>query len=438
MIKTLLSQSDESYWYSTSYNDADVGIQYNVAVDSSGNIYTVVGKDNNTLGSKILKYDTNGNLLASKYLSLGSGTSLIQSICIDSDGYVYICGYYRYTSSGTSTQDSYIVKLNSDLNSIIWQKRYRNNPFTAGDYVSGTSLIVTGDGYLHFVGGYKISGFSAYKGYSMYLNRSDGSIFSKHALSPSGGGDFIPTISAKYESSLYTYICGYANISGADRAFITNTYSETLLVNWTRLVSSTNVSSPYNVTRLYGIYVDSSGNIYCCGGGYYTTSACFIIAKYNSSGTRTWIRTLVGESATALRMTSDGTYLYITGILKSSGMEQTVLVKYDFNGNLQYQKTLYFNFNYAYGFSGYGITNNFNNIFICGSKTNFYNSTLLKLPSNGSLTDMTDMTYEEYNGSSKFNSTTTTINNDSCALATQTSTFTLTSYSYSPTFGELT
>lgn len=113
-------------------------------------------------------------------------------------------------------------------------------------------------------------------------------------------------------------------------------YNSSGTVQWQRTLAA-----PAGGAYYYGIAIDSSDNIYCTGfaiisGGYYG-----IVTKYNTSGTLQWQRRIGDNSNTNLMyqcaVDSSGN-VYAIGYTNSSGANTHWVVKYNSSGTLQFQK----------------------------------------------------------------------------------------------------
>lgn len=135
-----------------------------------------------------------------------------------------------------------------------------------------------------------------------------------------------------------------------------------------------------------GVACDSSGNVYVCGA---TTSQGqsaynYLIVKYNSSGTLQWQRAFGSSSddiSNGIAVDSSGN-VYVTGysVGVTSGTPNMVLVKYDGSGNVVWQKAIGGS-NTVYGRKV--ATDSSGNIYVCADGANV--GRLFKYNSSGSL-----------------------------------------------------
>ena len=97
--------------------------------------------------------------------------------------------------------------------------------------------------------------------------------------------------------------------------------------------------------RLEGIAVDSSANVYVCGNDVTSGTTRMQIAKFDTSGTIQWQRSLGAASRTVVGLSaavdSSGNF-YIAGYGSNPGFSgfAALVVKYDTNGNLQWQRAM--------------------------------------------------------------------------------------------------
>jgi uncharacterized delta-60 repeat protein len=131
------------------------------------------------------------------------------------------------------------------------------------------------------------------------------------------------------------YVTGYTFTGGINQMFLLKLDSGANIL-WQRAVS--------NGAGLFGkdIAVASSGNVYVAvsangAGG----MPDFVITKYSSSGTLTWIRRLYSNSAfdNVRGITTDSSEnVYVAGSSDASGDSQFFIAKYDSSGTLQWQR----------------------------------------------------------------------------------------------------
>ena len=160
-------------------------------------------------------------------------------------------------------------------------------------------------------------------------------------------------------------------------------------LQWQRRLSSSNTDI------LSGVGVDSSDNIYVSGrtNGAGQGSYDFLIAKYNSSGTIQWQRTLGGsnndiDEENTIEVDSSGN-VYVGGYTNSSGgngQSNMLLAKYNSSGTLQWQV-----YQGAVGFKGIeGIAlDDSGNVYVVGQSQenpswSYYSLFVVKYNSSGS------------------------------------------------------
>ncbi len=192
----------------------------------------------------IIKYNSNG--FAQQYIKsvATSGSNIVpQSINVDSNGYIYTCGYFsgnvdfyssnnviltRLTSGGSS--DGYIASY-SPAGICVWAVRIGG---TGADQLSGIS--VTADGYI-YIGGYFAS----------------------------------TTLTLNSTNATTTTLTNRG--SGTNDSFIAK-YSSSGIVSW-----AINMGTSSGADICQGVCTDRDGNVYASG--YYTGT----LPIYNSNGT---------------------------------------------------------------------------------------------------------------------------------------------------------
>lgn len=340
-------------------------IAYNSAIDSSDNVY-IFGRSNNT-GSyrqSMAKYDKSGTLQWQKQLSNNVHTGYYECWgTVDPSGNPIA---YNAGSSGGAT----ITKL-TPAGAITWQRIVGegNDAFTdtiitdssgniyctgpmndGGGYKmmlikynsSGTyqwQVRTTGEGHgvaIDPSGNIYCGGFAG-STYGLQLNKYDSS--GNLQLQTRTNGQYgYDTYGGKVvcDSAGNTYSAGlFRQSSGVGYEFGLIKRNSSGTIQWQRVI--TNSSSSYGMA-MTNLAVDSSNNIY---GSAYTEVGSIsvgIVAKWNSSGTLQWQRSIT-PSANSLgiydvKIDSTGTFMTLACYTNASGNHDYALFKLPTNGTL--------------------------------------------------------------------------------------------------------
>jgi len=166
------------------------------------------------------------------------------------------------------------------------------------------------------------------------------------------------------DSSSNVYVVGGTTVDSAGGIFIAK-YDTSGALQWQRTLTSIYYDDGLSVA------VDSSGNVYLTGltsTGPAGNTANIAIAKYNTSGTIQWQRTLgatsVLDSGRGISVDSTGN-VYICGVSNVMGGGSFQIAKYDTNGNIQWQRN--FGDGGSNGVIGYAIAvDSSGNAYVCG------------------------------------------------------------------------
>jgi peptidoglycan hydrolase-like protein with peptidoglycan-binding domain len=360
-----------------------------VAVDSSDNIYiTGTSSGTNVFGASVtsgttedifvVKLNSSG-VVQWVYTAGGTGRDRGRKIALDSEGGIFVVGYYQNTvdfGNGNTTSngsfDSFILKLNSSGN-IEWVNSYGS---TGNDL--GRDLVVDSNDNVFMLGTFRgtvtfdqyapsIYTSNDYDVFLIRLNKS-GIWQSTWRTENTGSAD---ARALAVDSNNVTYLTG--SFSGTV-TFGDNTYtaanSNDLFIHKIDTYNNTHSTYTSNIDttqKAKGISVDSSGNIYATGtfqntvnfgGGNITTSDKDIyLLKLNSSLAFQWVKRFAvdnGEAGTALgtAVTVDedgnvysvgeiaGTFDLGGGTQALGSNEEAYIVKHDSSGTFQWSKTV--------------------------------------------------------------------------------------------------
>ena len=348
-----------------------------IAVDSSGNVYVTGKTESAGAGGSdflIAKYDSSGAIQWQRTFG-GTADDQGYGVTVDSSGNVYVVGFTY--SAGSGLQDWLIAKYNAS-GTIQWQRVLGGT-----NYDVAQSVAVDSSGNVYVTGHTGTTGTD--DDVLIVKFNASGTIQWQRKL---GGIGYEYGYGIALDSSGNVYIGGQTGSTGAGQNdFLIAKYNTSGTIQWQRTLGGTGNDSGQAVA------VDSSGNVYITG---YQDSAGagnydFLIAKYNTSGTIQWQRTLGGTSSDfgrAIAVDSSGN-VYVTGQSHSTGANapDVLIAKYNTSGTIQWQRAL----GGTGSEQGFAITvDNLGNVYVTGQTASAgYGSNdflIAKLPDDGSLT----------------------------------------------------
>jgi len=298
-----------------------------VAADSSGNIYVLgtVGATT-SMRAQITKYDSNGNLLWQRGLDTASRQDSVDrgAIKVDSSANVYICG----TVGGTPTY-GFVAKYDTD-GTLLWQRNLKRDD---GLEVRFYALDVSSGGNIYIVG--------ANNNFPCIVKYNTSGTLQWERQRQTGNG---ATTNFSYEhisidSSENAYVVGYnRNDDGVGN--ITN-YGHVAKWNSAGTIQwETQVYMPttYPNSQLFGIVVESGGNIYVGGYGSAGTTQGPFVAKLDTNGAILWQRYisnsyLTGSTNSFLALAyASASSLYAIAQATVGG----IIMKFDTSGSLAF------------------------------------------------------------------------------------------------------
>jgi hypothetical protein len=320
---------------------------YDVATDSSGNIYAAgyqegtgsygYGNGITAAGTAsgdnavLVKYNASGTAQWAKTVTAGNSSSEFSAVTVDSYGNIYAAGYQK----GTGSYD------------------YGNGAAAAGTAVSGNAVLVK----------YDASGAAQWA--RTVTEGSDESRFNAVAVDSSGN---IYAAGRQYGTGSYNYGNGAvaAGADANDNAVLVK-YDASGATQWVKTVTERAANSWFAA-----VAVDSSGNIYAAGCQYDTASYGYgngaaaagaadngnaVLVKYDASGAAQWAKSVTTGSSFSCfyAVAADSSGIYAAGYQDGTGSYgygngitaagansggNAVLVKYDASGAAQWAKTV--------------------------------------------------------------------------------------------------
>lgn len=252
-----------------------------------------------------------------------------QSIRVDSSGDIYALGDTE--SSGAGGFDALLVKY--DKQGVIeWQRTLGG---TGNERLKSLALDSASNSYIV---GNTNNGTSGFFDLLLAKYDSSGTLQWQRFL---GDAPYDEGSGVTVDSSNNIYVCGTTESAGAgSRDFLVAKYDSSGTLQWQRVLGGANSDQGK------GISTDSAGNVYVTGFTDPTGEFSYdiLIAKYNSSGTLQFQRTLGGagsDQAQSIQFDSaDNFYISAQQSSAGAGSLDMLVAKYSSSGTLQWQRIL--------------------------------------------------------------------------------------------------
>lgn len=338
--------------------------------DADGNLYSLMTGDDKVFVSKI---DAFGTLLREKDYSYSTGVSA-RGAAIDADGNYYFIT--QFIPAVVDDRRSPVVKLNSS-GVVQWTAANSIENWAPKIAVSTGGEVYFGSYQQRASGGnrdaalIKLSTAGAIS-WSKYNTGTGSSQYSKiHGIAVNGSGDAYAVGLFSTTSTLQRGMVYKRNSSG--------------VIQWSKMLSGGDNNYDEGV---YGVALDSSGNIYVCGRTEALpktgTKYSGYIGKFNSSGTLLWGKNVYLGGYTQLfdcSVDADGNVV----VVGTDNTDGVIMLSFDDAGNVNWKRKL----------SGNSITtirsvevDDYNTLVLStnGEVTGSYNGTIVvRLPADGSL-----------------------------------------------------
>ena len=366
-VSTIL-QTGSSAWIAT-LGTGTSDYSRDIALDSSGNVY-ITGYTQTGVSSRqmlIAKYNSLGVIQWQRTLG-GSGVDQGHGIAVDSSGNVYVTGV-------SMSPDTVVITKYNNSGVIQWQRTLGGS----GNH-EGHAVAVDNSGNVYITGKHYITG-----GGQVLIAKynSSGTLQWQRIVSgeqDNQGKDI------KIDSSGNIYIVGYTRTSATYHDVLVMKLDSSASTLWQRSVTTTSNEDDQG----YALAIDDSGNVYVTGQASDGNVKCFT-AKFNSSGTIQWQRTLDGstqhDQGHGIAVDSSGN-VYITGFgAYASGKSYEIFIaKYNSSGTIQWQRTLGGTGNTYESAEGMAIDSSGNLHIVGWQQSSGDGMYIIKLPSDGSLT----------------------------------------------------
>jgi hypothetical protein len=388
------SVKSENYWILSPQHPKHAPVKpVEIKIDND-HIY-VVGLDQGPTQKFgiVHKISKNGGLIWDKKIrkTFVSGQDHISyGVAVDSSsGDVYVCGR---TEPNTIFQQGYIVKYNSS-GDLQWQKTYGD---PVGSDVNFRCIEVDGNGDVYAAGLFVSSSNTSFEPTIVKFD-SDGNVQWKYIYSITGALRGCEPLSMAIDSGNNVYICGSRTETGPTEIAPIIKVNSSGSIQWDRGINTLGIGN--SSVKLNSLAIDSSDNVYVVGeirGAGSTDPGDAYIAKCNSSGDFLWQRNLINSTNTGFTESAegvavDGSDVYVCGFFSLSTTRsdptQIFIAKYNSSGTFQWGRSIQY-IGTTFDIKATSIKVDSNSIYVTAEQTVYdeLRCMILKLPKDGNFT----------------------------------------------------
>jgi exo-poly-alpha-galacturonosidase len=306
-------------WANTyNFSGATNDFFYDVAADTSGNIYAIGGTGNNCL---IVKYSSGGTVLWAKtYRRTSGGGDGLYQLALDSSGNVYACG----ESTGTGTDQDCLTVKYSPAGTQLWVRTY-DGPVSGWDLLEAITLDQSGNVYVTGAVETSDSDYVTIK----YTSNGDPCWVSLYSGTVSGWDESY-AIAVTTDGNVV--VTGYSQGMTAADAATVKYNSKTGAQIWAKRYNGADDSTDY----AEAIAADGKGNVYIHGRSEEAASTDYVTICYDPNGNERWKKNYDGppwltDMGCAIAV-YDNMNVYVTGnSMNSSGNYDYATIKYSYS-----------------------------------------------------------------------------------------------------------
>jgi hypothetical protein len=337
---TVVRNADGTTAWGQSFNGASNGSDYgtSLAFDASGNIYVggaTYSAATSSLDYLVLKYSSSGSLLwSATYNGPGNNYDVVSGIVVNATGEVFVTGASKGTGNFANL-DYATIKYNA---SGVQQWVARYNYMSLPDVPCGIALDNSGN---IFVAGGSANSITGSDIFVIKYNSVGVQAASyRHAVSSGNGWDKATALSIDASGNVFVTGSVYQINTTCDMRTIK--LNNSLALQWSGTYDGENRDDCANSLAL-----DGSGNV--CITGFTAKIAGgkdFTTIKYDATGNELWVRRQASPvswhngEARRVRADNAGSF-FVTGEMDCNGNKDFLALKYDANGNKQWEQ--YFN-----------------------------------------------------------------------------------------------